>query len=160
MHKEKRKERKAQPPVTGLIRSNKQAARSTQGLRDKKRPTELLNPSPGCRQCHKVSWLTDWLNKNTKSVEVPASHLGHLAPPLKGRRSYFSYPPTPCLLYVWKLSKCSETGDSEWRHSQNASGILVVKMMRGKKLLAAWLWMYEEVKKYGSFFPCELTFGI
>lgn len=130
--RKKRKERKTPSPATGLIRSNKQAASGTQGLRDKKGPIGLLNPSPGLRQCHKVSWLTDWLNKNTKSV--PASHLGHRAPPLKGRGSYFSYFfLSPRLLYVWKLSKCSETGDSEWRHSQSASGILVVKMMRGGK---------------------------
>lgn len=81
----KRKERKTPPPVRGLISSHKQAASSARGLRDKKAAIELHNPSPGLRQCHKVSH--DWLNKNTKSV--PAGHLGHAAPPLKGRPSYF-----------------------------------------------------------------------
>lgn len=73
-------------PLTGASRAP--------GLRDKKRAIELHNPSPG-RQCHKV--CHDWLNKNTKSVEVPASHLGRLAPPLKGKASYFSL--------LWKFYK-------------------------------------------------------
>lgn len=96
----KRKERKTSPPVTGLISSHKQAASGSLGLRDSKKKksggvgwaAELHNPSPGCRQCHKVSH--DWLNKNTTSAEGPGQdrHPRAAAPPLKGRRAFFVLP--------------------------------------------------------------------
>lgn len=120
IYRRQRKERKTPPPVTELISSHKQAASGTLGLRDKKRPVELPNPSPDRHQCHKVSH--DWLNKNTKSVEVPASHLGLWTPPLKGRGSYFSF-----------LGPLSGLCGSFWSavkpviHSQSASGILAVR---------------------------------
>lgn len=97
----------------------------------------MLNPSPGHHQCHKVSH--DWLNNNNKKntpkvSKSPASHLGPGLPPLKRDRMLFS----AFLLshsLVWKFSVCSETGDSEWRHLHNASGILVVDDEKGKEVV-------------------------
>lgn len=144
-----RKQRKTSPPVTGLISSHKEAAGGTLGLRDKKRPSELHNPSPGLRQCHKVSH--DWLNKNTKSVEVPASHLGHWLRLLKGEdlNSFLS---------VWMFFKVQW---NQWFRvtpraecSRHFSGHYAEERSR---LFTAWFWVYEEVQ-YGSFFSCKFPF--
>lgn len=97
------------PPVTGLISSHKRLPAAAKAYVTRRGPMNCTIP-PLAIVSVKVSH--DWLNKNTKSVEVLASHLGHGVLPLK-RGSYFSKS-------EWKFLTCSETSDSRCRNSENA----------------------------------------
>lgn len=154
------KDKKGKKNITTCYRPDKQAINRRPAAPlpyvTKEGTIELHNPSPGRHQCHKV--YRDWLNKKTSKVSKPQSAIWdvrlHL---LKGEGPIFLFFSLSLSAWsVWKFSKSSETGDSEWRRSLNASGILVVKMMRGKK--DCWLpdfWAYQDVK-CGSFF----SFGL
>lgn len=125
------KERKTSPPVTGLIRSNKQAAGSTRGLRDKGSLNCSIPPltAVSVTKSPMAGWTkTPKVSKSQPAIWDIRPHL------LKGEVPIYLIPPPT---YVWKFWGVQ-------RNSLNVSGISVVKMR--EKMLALRLWVYKEVK--------------